>query len=209
MQEMPRKPTRKLILTVVLALALAALLFMLLGPRKPVQIISPERLAAIPAVSQGDYQEPVAVFAGESKSVQSSGCGAVCVAMAVNYLTGEGVSPDALFAWAVENNLYFGDGLGHEALTDMALEHGVKGEWIENDADPVIQALMEGYPVIAHMGPGTFTQNGHYILLIGVSEDGRILVNDPGSRERSGQAFEMDTIMKELRRANSFMILSM
>ena len=42
-------------------------------------------------------------------------------------------------------------------------------------------------PVIASMGKGHFTNGGHFIVLIGVTDSGKILVYDPVSVNRSNQ----------------------
>lgn len=48
--------------------------------------------------------------------------------------------------------------------------------------------------------------NGHYIVLRGVTEDGKILVNDPNSADNSKLAYPMKTILKETRTGTPFMV---
>lgn len=43
----------------------------------------------------------------------------------------------------------------------------------------MVQALRDGKLVVASMGPGTFTKGGHFIVLTGITESGKIRVNDP------------------------------
>ena len=45
--------------------------------------------------------------------------------------------------------------------------------------DDVIEALKNHQPVICSMKGGKFTNGGHFIVLTGITEDGKILVNDP------------------------------
>ena len=158
---------------------------------------------AIVALYQHDYPERV----WRTRSVSSSGCGAVCVSMVVNYLTGDTEqTPDVVFRRAVDKGDYFGYGLTHEALTDLLLENGVQSEWIMNDADAIAQALRAGKPVIAHMGRGTFTNNGHYIVLRGITDDNQVLVNDPASPERTEETYPIGLLLREARREDSFLI---
>ena len=158
---------------------------------------------AIVALYQHDYPEPM----WRSRSVSSSGCGAVCVSMVVNYLTGDTENtPDVVFRSAVEKGDYFGYGLTHEALTDLLQERGVQCEWIANDADAVAEALRAGMPVIAHMGRGTFTNGGHYIVLRGITDDGQVLVNDPASPERTEETYPIELVVKETRREDCFLV---
>ena len=48
------------------------------------------------------------------------------------------------------------------------------------------------------MGPGHFTNGGHFIVLRGVTLDGSILVADPASSDRSLTTWELDLILEEL-----------
>jgi hypothetical protein len=74
------------------------------------------------------------------------------------------------------------------------------------DADVILGALRDGHPVIAHMGKGTFTNDGHYIVLRGIAEDGKIFVNDPNSSSRSQKTYSLDLIMREAKTFRSFMV---
>jgi hypothetical protein len=53
------------------------------------------------------------------------------------------------------------------------------------------------------MGPGHFTQGGHFILLRGITLDGKVLVADPSSRERSLTAWDPQVILDELSSSTS------
>jgi hypothetical protein len=55
----------------------------------------------------------------------------------------------------------------------MAALYVVRGRWIKPDKDSLHAAQNSGRPVIAHMGPGTFTDSGHYIVLRGIAPDAR------------------------------------
>ncbi len=162
----------------------------------------------VPLLYQFDYKTVLCKYDGIPRSVMTSGCNVTSVAMVTAYLTDEQTSPEVMFKWAVNHGLYFGDGLGHEQMSKVASQWGVTGRWIRNDGESVIAALREGKPVIAHMGPGLFTSRGHYIVLRGVTEDGKILVNDPNSAYRSTLAYPMKTILRETRTGQSFMVCS-
>ena len=65
----------------------------------------------------------------------------------------------------------------------------------------VVTALKNKKPVIANMGPGTFTTQGHYIVLIGyrkVSGVEEICVNDPNKKNAYvGKWFKLSVIKNE------------
>lgn len=56
------------------------------------------------------------------------------------------------------------------------------------------------------MGKGTFTRSGHYILLCGVTAEGEVIVNDPGSRERTAKAYAIDLILHEAKTQAPFCV---
>ena len=156
---------------------------------------------------QRDYRNTVVRVRGVPRTVATSGCGAVCVSMVISYLTGDmNQTPDTLFLRAVRLGEYAGSGLAHETLTTLLEENGVESEWIPNDASAIEQALREGKPVVAHMGPGTFTNGGHYVVLRGFADDGQVLVNDPASPERSAEAYPLQTFVRQARREDSFLV---
>jgi hypothetical protein len=47
------------------------------------------------------------------------------------------------------------------------------------------------------MGPGHFTKGGHFIVLRGTTEDGRIIVADPNSETRSKQTWDVSVFLNE------------
>jgi len=159
----------------------------------------------IPVLYQYNYKKTVCTINGKSKSVSTSGCGATSASMVIAYLTGNTTqTPYTLFKWAYDHGYYHGDGLDHDAVSKLCSNYGVRCSWVANTEKNILSALQSGYPVIAHMGPGIFTKGGHYIVLRGVTADGKILVNDPNSSKRTQMAFPLSTIIKQARRSNSF-----
>ena len=168
---------------------------------------SDERGMAIPMLLQGDYSATVLYYYGMPKSVATSGCGATSLSMVIAYLTGNtDQNPYQLFCDSVDAGCYHGAGWSHSTLSRYAAEYGLQTRWIANDGEAVLQALREGKPVIAHMGPGIFTEKGHYLVLRGVTEDGLVLLNDPNSRSNCSKAFPMETLLKQAKTSEAFLV---
>lgn len=164
----------------------------------------------IPKLYQFDYRKTVCTIGGERKAVSTSGCGATSMSMVIRYLTGDASqTPYTLFRWAYKNDYYSGDGLSHGAVSAMGRLYGVTGSWVGKDGERIVKALSSGHPVIAHMGKGIFTKQGHYIVLRGVTDSGKILVNDPNSKDRSRKAYPLSTILKQGKTSTPFMICSL
>ncbi len=66
-----------------------------------------------------------------------------------------------------------------------------------NDAQKIADALASGKLVVAIMVTGHFTKGGHFIVLRGVTEDGKILVADPASKSRSEKEWDLSIILDE------------
>ena len=69
-------------------------------------------------------------------------------------------------------------------------------QWADHpDAGEVRAALAAGKVVICSVRPGDFTTVGHFIVLAGLTDDGRVEVRDPNSTERSAQAWGLDRVL--------------
>lgn len=125
---------------------------------------------AVPLYYQTDYPDTMYGVG----TVANNGCGVTCLAMVASYLTGYDYTPDLLakyFGGKAENNI---DRLEYGSDA-MALPYHKAKNWHET-----LAALQEGKIAIALMGSDSiFTTSQHFIVLTGMTEDGRILVNDP------------------------------
>ena len=68
------------------------------------------------------------------------------------------------------------------------------------DGQKIIDALAEGKLVIALMGPGHFTVSGHFIVLRGITSEGKVLVADPISVRKTGMEWDMRIVLTEASR---------
>ncbi|MDO4541065.1 MAG: C39 family peptidase, partial [Syntrophomonadaceae bacterium] len=87
--------------------------------------------------------------------------------------------------------------------------YGFEGAWIGERPKQLRQELKEGHPVIATMGPGTFTSNGHYILIYGIDPYDRVRVIDPNSKSKSLKLYPLQTIFDENAGSHAFLICSL
>lgn len=154
---------------------------------------------------QADYPETVCLVNGEKKSVATSGCGAVCIAMVIAMLTGNTEqNPYSLFYLAAKEGWYTGDGLTHRVLSRFARQNGLPACWTDTDAETVKKSLDRGLPVVVHIGEGHFASEGHYLLLTGYERDGSFVVFDPANENNCG-AFPGNMIFRETRSKEPFL----
>lgn len=139
----------------------------------------PENGLPIPIYYQWEYQD-----AYGSSTIAQAGCGPSCFAMVASYLRGETITPADVVAWC--GNTYYVPGAGTSwSFFAAAAEHyGIGTVTTTISAEAVMRALGEGHPVISSQSPGLFTGGGHFIVLRGITADGKILVNDPNDNDR-------------------------
>lgn len=132
--------------------------------------------------------------------IGSAGCGPAAMAMAVSSLTGETVDPAEMAAavvsagcWAPRN------GSSLSIVSAIARQYGLDCSPLPvGDAGALEEALSGGGMAVALMGPGRFTQGGHFILLHGLTQDGKVLIADPNSRINSLTPWDLELILDEL-----------
>lgn len=142
---------------------------------------------------------------GKTDTIGVAGCGPTALAIAISNLTGEDTDPVEVAEWSYENG-YVCEGSGsYISLIPNAAEHfGLSVEKLgKSNANELKQHLEDGKMIIAIMGAGHFTNTGHFIVLRGVTDKGKILVADPVSYNRSTQEWDVSTILKEVKNAGS------
>lgn len=133
--------------------------------------------------------------------IGSHGCGPTSMAMVVSSLTGQAVDPVAMAEWSYRNGYWCKDSGSYHALVPAAARNwglNVSG-CTASEPQRILDALADGKLVVAIMSQGHFTKLGHFIVLRGVQE-GRVLVADPASYNRSGQLWDLSIILKEASR---------
>lgn len=141
------------------------------------------------------------VMYGTSSTIGQGGCGPTSMAIVVSTLTGDAHDPVELAQWSVANgHRCEGNGSYHSLIPAAAAAYGLSCE--KNlDAQGIVDALSSGKLVVVIMSKGHFTQGGHFIVLRGVTSEGKILVADPASYGRSGQEWDLSIIMNESNKA--------
>ena len=152
----------------------------------------------IPLLIQWDERWGYAPYG--TSVVAVSGCGPTCMAMVAAGLNHDPtITPAKVAAYGTENsyvdeenNTYWA--FMQEAGADFGLSC-YSGFLTEQQ---LAAELSAGHPVICSMGPGYFTQNGHFIVMTGY-ENGQIRINDPFSEENSARTWSYAEIQGQIR----------
>ena len=126
------------------------------------------------------------------------GCGPTAMSIVVSSLTSETVDPIAMARWSYENGYWCSkSGSYHALIPAAAKEWGLNVEGCSaSEGQKIVDALSNGKLVVACMLKGHFTSSGHFIVLRGV-KDGKILVADPASYDRSSMEWDLSIILNE------------
>ncbi len=138
-------------------------------PSEPEDPNAPRGHNGVPLYFQNDYPNNIYGVG----TVATNGCSAASLAMVATYLTGHEYLPDEIaryFGGAAENNIAR---LEYGSMM-MKLPFKEAENWPE-----ALAAIRNGKIVIVLVDSGSvFTQSQHFIVVTGVSEDGKLMVND-------------------------------
>lgn len=147
-----------------------------------------EKLSSVPYYCQWDSAWAANKYG--NGTIKSSGCGPTCCAMVVSYYTGQSITPADIVSQIGNKYYVSGKGSSWGLFPGVAGMYGIKCTDLGRNLSLPIEALRNGEIVIASMGPGTFTKGGHFIVLTGVTEDGKITVNDPAHPDFCSRTFD-------------------
>lgn len=152
---------------------------------------------SIPHLYQWDRRWGYTVYNDDAFGM--SGCGPTSMAMIYQGLTGNtDLTPYDMGEIAVENGYVIEyAGTSNDFFTDIPGRLGLSCEMISENADAITETLAEGKPIIANVGQGMFTNFGHFFVLAGLTDDGKIILNDPYSASRSSQTWDPELIANE------------
>ena len=136
---------------------------------------------------------------GKTQTIGYAGCGPTALAIVVSTLTDTGINPKEMADWAYENGYCCeGDGSYRTLIPEGAAHYKLEVEGAgKQDAQKIVDALAAGKLVVAIMGPGHFTTSGHFIVLRGVTEEGKLLVADPVSLSKSRKEWDANIVFSE------------
>lgn len=128
------------------------------------------------------------------------GCGPTTLSMVVLYLTRDASATPAAVAAYAESAGYCVPGSGSTwSLIKEGCEHyGLHASEVAMVENRIRDKLDEGCPVVVNVGPGDFTDSGHYMVIVGYDDQG-FIINDPNSRTNSAKRWTFDQLNGQVR----------
>lgn len=141
---------------------------------------------------------------GKTNTIAGAGCGPSSLAICISTLTNKTVTPPEVCEWSVKTgHRCEGSGSYHSLIPDGAAHWGVSCRGIGQSKKQLVQALQGGKLVIAIMSQGHFTRGGHFIVLRGITSQGKILVADCASYERSQKEWDINIFLNECNKGSA------
>ncbi len=137
---------------------------------------------------------------GGSDPLGKYGCGPTTVSIVTSSLTKKKITPPKMADWAYKNNYWaYRSGSLHSLIPDACKHFGLTVEklYLLNQ-DSIREVLEMDKLIICLMGPGHFTERGHYIVIHGIYSDGTLAIFDPYSKTNTAKKWKAKTIIREL-----------
>lgn len=135
---------------------------------------------------------------GES-CIAVSGCGPTCLSMVYMGLTGDTTrTPKEMADFSNRRGYYSSAGTAWELMETGAQALGLSVHTPVLTETAIKNALAAGHPVIMSLGPGDFTDEGHFIVVSGVAKNGDFIIRDPNSPKRSEKTWSADRLLPQV-----------
>ena len=152
----------------------------------------------VPLLMQWDERWGYITYNGGMRGY--GGCGPTTLSMVVLYLTRDASATPAAVAAYAESAGYCVPGSGSTwSLIKEGCEHyGLHASEVAMVENRIRDKLDEGCPVVVNVGPGDFTDSGHYMVIVGYDDQG-FIINDPNSRTNSEKRWTFDQLNGQVR----------
>lgn len=154
------------------------------------------KAGTVPYLYQTDRQWASEPYAGDT--IEENGCGPTSLCMVYIARTGDAsMSPKEMADYSTQNG-YYVDGMTKWIFMDQGARGlGLSPSGVVISADAVTEALQNGKILIVSVGKGDFTDNGHFMVITGLDNNGRLIIHDPNSAVNSLKRWDIDRVLSQ------------
>ena len=152
----------------------------------------------IPLLLQYDERWGYGIYGDDVIAIE--GCAPTSLAMVISYLNNDPtITPYVVANYAYKNGYYVsGIGSNWSLMSEGSKYFGINGKEVPLVKSIIYNYLESGHPMIASMGPGDFTDKGHFIVLTKY-KNGKVKVNDPFSQKNSDKIWKYSKIKDQIK----------
>lgn len=144
------------------------------------------------------FQQDYTNAYGEGATIASKGAAPTAMAMILTALKGEEITPVETAQWSLENGFVTQENNAEVSYFDSISEaYGIDCEQVELTQENILASISEGKYMIVSMGEGQFGETGNYVVITGISSDGKITVADPNSQDNSTKTWDISVFLNE------------
>lgn len=134
-------------------------------------------------------------------TIAVGGCGPTCVSMVLTGLQGDRTMTPKRVSYFSEKSGYYSaeSGTDWNLMTEGAAQLGLKVAEVKWKDKEITKQLKAGHPMICSMAPGDFTKEGHFIILTGVEQDGKIRIIDPNSKINTEKTWDVENLLSQMK----------
>lgn len=136
----------------------------------------------------------------KTQTIRSGGCGPTSLAIVYTSLTQDVITPAVMADWAMEQGYCAAPSGSYRSLMSAGAEElGLTNYYSGSDLETALGYLSDGKLIVALMGPGIFCDGGHFVVIRGVTEDGKILMADCWNADNNDVEWDITTIAQNLK----------
>lgn len=154
--------------------------------------------------NQGDKRWGDYLYGG-ADPMKKYGCGPTTVAMIISSFSpqGDSLTPIDMANWAAANGGYASQSGSYHSIIPRSLSSfGLHVQGVELYSEKAAAELLRsGHILVALMGEGALTKNGHFIIITKILDNGNVYIADPNSFKNSTKEWNLAQLMNELKGA--------
>lgn len=136
----------------------------------------------------------------KKQTIRSGGCGPTSLAIVYSSLSGTVMTPAETAQFAMDNGYCAAPQGSYRSLFTSGVEKlGLTCYYAGDDLETAMGYLSQDCLIVSLMGPGIFCDGGHFVVIRGVTEDGKFLLADCWNKENNEKEWEINTIAQNLK----------
>lgn len=129
-----------------------------------------------------------------------TGCGPTSAAMVLSgLLKDDSITPATVAKLSQEKGYANAEGTSWNLYPYLAQLYRLHMKQISVDYNTIKEYSQKKCPIIVSVGPGDFTTVGHVMVIVDIDRNGRLVINDPNSRENSEKHWDFNEIKDQFK----------
>ena len=144
---------------------------------------------------------------GSNDTMSNAGCGPTAMAMVTSQLTGKDKNPVDIAQDAKASGYVDKTGTNSNFINTEANKYKLgANQTLKPNSQYIMSELASGHPMILNgvsEKGGIYTTKGHYVVAVGTTKDGKVVVNDPRGKQYS-RSYPVEDLVRQTRVGWSF-----